>query len=156
MAPPNFNSDNGIKVTNDKGRLSKEDIDKMLADAEKFKDDDARAKETIEARNNFENQLYQFKSTLNNDKVTSSIGDKTKLELVQVIEETLLWLEKNQQATKEEYETKLQELLETMKPLQEAMMSGSMPNQEDLKEAMSKESTSKESTSKEPTIADVD
>ena len=145
-----------IKVTNDKGRLSKEDIDKMLADAERFKDDDTRAKQTIDARNNFENQLYQFKSTLNNDKLTSSIGEKTKLELVQVIEESVLWIEKNQQATKEEYETKLQELLTTMKPLNEAMMSGSIPSPEDLKEAMSKESTSKESKSTEPNIADVD
>jgi len=141
-----------IKVTNDKGRLSKEDIDKMLADAEKFKEDDARAKQTIEARNNFESQLYQFKSTLNNEKLTSNVEEKTKLELVHKVEEAMCWVERNQQATKEEYETKLQELLTTMKPLQEAMMSGlsgmsgSMPSQEDFKE----------SASKEPAIADVD
>ena len=58
-------SDN-ITVTNDKGRLSKEDIDKMLADAEKFKDEDENAKQTIDARNNYENLVYQmnFKSQL--------------------------------------------------------------------------------------------
>ena len=98
---------------------------------------DEKANQTIEVRNNFENQLYQFKSTLNDEKVTSRIEDKTKLDLIQSVEETMSWLERNQHATKEEYETKLQDFLEAMKPLQNAMM---MP-QEDLKE---------------PNIADVD
>ena len=54
-----------ITVTNDKGRLSKEDIEKMVEDAERFKEDDEKTKELIDARNNFENTLYQFKITSN-------------------------------------------------------------------------------------------
>jgi len=136
-----------IKVTNDKGRLSKEDIDKMLADAERYKEDDALAKQTIEARVNYENQLYQFKSSLNDEKLTSSIEESTKLELLQTVEQAMSWIERNQQATKEEYISKLQELLSAMKPLQDVMMGGQMPNKDDF---------TKESAPKEPTIADVD
>jgi L1 cell adhesion molecule like protein len=141
-----------IKVTNDKGRLSKEDIDKMLADAERYKEDDALAKQTIEARVNYENQLYQFKSSLNDEKLTSSIEENTKLELLQKVEQAMSWIERNQQATKEEYVSKLQELLSAMKPLQDVMMGGQMHN----KDPTPKEPTTKESVPKEPTIADVD
>ena len=60
-------SDN-ITVTNDKGRLSKEDIEKMLADAEKFKEEDERLREQIEERISYESLVFQFKSTLNTKK----------------------------------------------------------------------------------------
>jgi hypothetical protein len=68
--------------------------------------------------------------------------DKTKLELIQVIEENMVWIERNQHSTKEEYETKLKELLTLMKPLQDALKEGKMPSQD--------------AVSKEPNIADVD
>jgi L1 cell adhesion molecule like protein len=113
-----------ITVTNDKGRLSKEDIDKMLEEAERFKDDDEKAKQLIETRNNFENQVYQFKSTLNDEKMSSIIDEAMKEELTKVIEDNIVWLENNQMASKEEYDSKLSEFQEAMKPLQEKMMAG--------------------------------
>ena len=67
-----------IKVTNDKGRLSKEDIDKMIAEAEQFKEDDEKAKEIIDSRNNFEGLVYQLKSTLNDEKLSSVIDAELK------------------------------------------------------------------------------
>ena len=115
-------SDN-ITVTNDKGRLSKEDIDKMVEEAEKFKEDDEKAKQLIDVRNNFENTIYQFKNTLNDEKMVSLIDISMKEELTKVIEENLSWLENNQMASKEEYDSKLSEFQEAMKPLQEKMMS---------------------------------
>ena len=66
------------------------------------------------------------------------------------------WIERNQHATKEEYVSKLQELTTAMKPLQDVMMGGQMPSQDDLQEAMNKAATAKASTTKEPNIADVD
>ena len=135
-----------ITVTNDKGRLSKEDIEKMVADAEKFKDADIQAKLVIEARNNFENLVYQFKSTLNDEKTASQIDEALKENLTSVIDENIKWLEQNHHASKEEYETRLKTFQETMKPLQEKMMSsgmsGGMPQPKDF--------------AKEPDIADVD
>jgi L1 cell adhesion molecule like protein len=138
-----------ITVTNDKGRLSKEDIDKMLADAERFKDDDIKAKQVIEARNNFENLVYQFKSTLKDEKMASQIDETLKEKLTTIIEENVKWLEQNHHASKEEYETRLQTFQEEMKPLQEKMMPGTgsgMP--EGMPEA--------QDFAKEPDIADVD
>ncbi len=113
-----------IKVTNDKGRLSKEDIEKMLAEAEQFKEDDEKAKAIIDSKNNLENYIYQMKSTLNDEKLASIIDDNMKNDLTEIIENNIKWLENNQMATKEEYEDKMKELQEKMKPLQEKMMSG--------------------------------
>ena len=138
-----------ITVTNDKGRLSKEDIDKMVEEAERFKEDDEKAKELIESRNNFENQIYQFKSTLNDEKMSALIDESMKEELTKIIDEHLSWLENNQAATKEEYDSKIKNFQESMKPLQEKMM-GSMP-QSDFNKT---ENT--ESSSNSPNIEDVD
>ena len=113
-----------ITVTNDKGRLSKEQIDKMVEEAEKFKEDDEKAKQLIDARNNFENTIYQFKSTLSDEKMSSVIDASMKEELTKVVEENVSWLENNQMASKEEYDSKLSEFQEAMKPLQEKMMAG--------------------------------
>jgi L1 cell adhesion molecule like protein len=133
-----------ITVTNDKGRLSKEDIEKMVADAEKFKDADIQAKLVIEARNNFENLVYQFKSTLNDEKTASQIDEALKEKLTGVIDENIKWLEQNHHASKEEYETRLKTFQETMKPLQEKMMSEGMPQPQP------------QDFAKDPDIADVD
>ena len=116
-----------ITVTNDKGRLSKEDIEKMVADAERFKDDDIKAKQVIEARNNFENLVYQFKSTLSDEKIASQLDETLKEKLTSIIDENVKWLEQNHHASKEEYETKLRTFQEAMKPLQEKMMPPGMP-----------------------------
>ena len=119
-----------IQVTNDKGRLSKEDIEKMVADAELFKEEDEKAKEIIDARNNFEGLVFQMKSTLSDEKLSSVIDENMKTELTKVIEENTNWLDNNQMASKEEYETRSKEFQEKMKPLQEKMMAGmsGMPN----------------------------
>ncbi len=119
-----------IQVTNDKGRLSKEDIEKMVADAELFKEEDEKAKEIIDARNNFEGLVFQMKSTLSDEKLSSVIDENMKTELTKVIEENTNWLDNNQMASKEEYETRSKEFQEKMKPLQEKMMPGmsDMPN----------------------------
>ena len=122
-----------IKVTNDKNRLSKEDIDKMLADAEQFKEDDENAKAIIDARNNFEGFVYQMKSTLSDEKLSSIIDENMKTELSEVIEENTKWLDSNQMASKEEYESRTEELKEKMKPLQEKITAnmgdmGGMPD----------------------------
>ena len=129
-----------IKVTNDKGRLTKEDIDKMLAEAEQFKEDDENAKAIIDARNNFEGFVYQMKSTLSDEKLSSIIDENMKTELSEVIEENTKWLDSNQMASKEEYESRTEELKEKMKPLQEKITAnmpdmggmGGMPGMPDM------------------------
>ena len=146
-------SDN-IQVTNDKGRLSKDEIDKMLADAEKFKEDDEKAKELIDTKNSFENNVYQMKSTLNDEKMSSLLDQELKESLTKVIEENMSWLENNQMASKEEYENKTKEFQEAMKPLQEKMMAGmqgmgGMPD-------MPKSHPSDETTHGTPKVVDIE
>ena len=140
-----------IQVTNDKGRLSKDDIEKMVADAEKFKEDDEKAKETIDARNNFENNVYQMKSTLNDEKMSSIIDEELKSSLTKVIEENVSWLENNQIASKEEYDTRLNDFQESMKPLREKM-TASMPQTQD----MPKSQPNDETTHGSPKVVDID
>jgi L1 cell adhesion molecule like protein len=75
---------NKITITNDKGRLSKEEIEKMVQDAEKFKAEDEAVKAKIEAKNGFENYCFQMKNTLNEEKLKEAFTDDDK----KVIEET--------------------------------------------------------------------
>ena len=141
-----------IKVTNDKGRLSKEDIEKMVAEAEQFKEDDEKAKEIIDARNNFESLVYQFKSTLNDEKLSSVIDENLKTELTEIITENTKWLDNNQMATKEEYETRSKELQNKMKILQEKMM----PNMPNMPTDLPNTYSSDETTQGSPKVVDID
>ena len=111
-----------IKVTNDKGHLTKEEIEKMISDAELFREADETAKAIVDARNNLESIVYQMKSALNDEKMASQIDESMKTELTAVIEEEATWLDANQMTTKEEYEIRAEELKRKMKPLQDKMM----------------------------------
>lgn len=94
---------NQIKITNDSGRLSKEDIERMVADAEKYAESDKFEADRVEARNQLENLLYQTKSTV------SQLEQNVRDEVETRVKSTLEWLEKNQQATTEEYQSQQSE-----------------------------------------------
>jgi molecular chaperone DnaK (HSP70) len=119
----------------------------MLADAERFKEDDIKAKQTIEARNNYENLVYQFKGTLSDEKISSQIDELLKEKLTSIINENVKWLEHNQNASKEEYDYRLKNFQEAMKPLQEKMMYST---------GMETGTGVPSTASKEPDIADID
>jgi heat shock 70kDa protein 1/2/6/8 len=147
-------SDN-ITVTNDKGRLSKEDIEKMVEEAEIFKEDDEKAKEIIDSKNNYESLVYQMKSTVNDEKTSSIIDTSMKDELNKIIEEHISWLDRNQMASKEEYNEKKIEFEKSMKPLQDKMMAGMQGNMPDMSE-MPKSYPSDETTHGSPKVVDID
>eukprot|EP00917_Polyrhabdina_sp_WS-2016_P022560 GHVP01048951.1.p1 GENE.GHVP01048951.1~~GHVP01048951.1.p1 ORF type:complete len:645 (+),score=163.60 GHVP01048951.1:32-1966(+) len=108
---------NNITITNDKGRLSKEDIERMISDAEKFKSEDELVKKRIEARNEFERFSLNLKSSLKEDKLRSQIpaDDMTKLE--QAVEEAIQWVDANKESTAEEYESRQKELADLSNPI---------------------------------------
>jgi len=108
---------NKITITNDSGRLSAEQIQKMVADAEKYKAEDEAAAKRIQAKNALETYAYSLRNTLNDSKVADKIdsGDKAKLE--KAIKETTEWLEKNDQAEKEEFESRQKELEKVANPI---------------------------------------
>merc|ERR1712177_89615 len=69
---------NKITITNDKGRLSKEDIEKMVNDAEKYKADDEKVKDRVQAKNELESYSYQMKQTIEDEKLKDKISDDDK------------------------------------------------------------------------------
>jgi len=108
-----------ITITNDKGRLSKDDIEKMIKDADKFKEDDAKNKERIEAKNELENFVYNMRNTISNEQVKLSNADKKKIE--DTIDKTLKWVDGNADATAEQYKKKLEEITKVSNPIIQSM-----------------------------------
>ncbi|EYE99577.1 molecular chaperone Hsp70 [Aspergillus ruber CBS 135680] len=116
---------NKITITNDKGRLSKEEIERMLAEAEKFKAEDEAEASRIHAKNGLESYAYSLKNTINEGKLTISDDDKTKVQTK--VEETISWLDSNQTAEKEEYESQQKELEAVANPIISAAYGGAAP-----------------------------
>jgi L1 cell adhesion molecule like protein len=106
-----------ITITNDKGRLSQEQIDKMVKDAEKYKDDDAKQRERIEAKNQLENYAYTIRSSLQDENLAGKLQEADKTKLNGVVDSTLSWLDQHQTATKEEFDAKRKELENTAMPI---------------------------------------
>ena len=108
---------NKITITNDKGRLSKEEIEKMVSDAEKFKAEDEATKKKIEAKNGFENYCFQMKNTLNEEKLKAAFTDDDKKVIEDTAAEGLQWIEGNGEAEAEVIEGKQKELEAKFNPI---------------------------------------
>jgi len=106
-----------ITITNDKGRLSKEEIEKMVREAEKYKVDDDKNKERVEAKNGLENYAYTIKNTIKDEKIASKLSAEDKGAIEKAVEEAIHWLERNQTGEKDEYEHKRQELENVCNPI---------------------------------------
>ncbi|MCJ1329618.1 70-kilodalton heat shock protein [Thelotrema lepadinum] len=115
---------NKITITNDKGRLSKEEIERMLAEAEKYKAEDEAEAGRIQSKNGLESYAYSLRNTLSDSKVDEKLeaGDKEKL--TAEIDKTVAWLDDNQTATKEEYEAQQKELEGVANPIMIKMYGG--------------------------------
>lgn len=107
---------NKITITNDKGRLSKEDIERLVQEAEKYKADDENLKKKIEAKNALENYAYNIRNTVNEEKSGKlSASDKEILE--KAVKSEIEWIEGNQTAEVEEFEYRLKELEKVANPI---------------------------------------
>merc|ERR1711983_47257 len=112
-----------ITITNDKGRLSKEEIDRMVNDAEKFKNEDDAQKERISARNGLESYIFNLKSTLDQEEVKKKLDEADISQAKTKLDEALAWLDSNQLAEKEEFVDKQKELESDLKKLLEKLYS---------------------------------
>jgi heat shock protein 1/8 len=108
---------NKIVITNDKGRLSKEEIERMLSEAEKYKEEDEAEAGRISAKNGLESYAYSLKNTLGDSKVDEKLDADDKEKLKTAIDSTVSWLDESQQATKEEYEEHQKELESVANPI---------------------------------------
>ncbi|KAL0732531.1 hypothetical protein Bca4012_008740 [Brassica carinata] len=104
-----------ITITNDKGRLTQEEIDEMIREAEEFAEEDRIVKEKIDAKNKIETYVYNMKSTL--EKLSEKISEEDKEKMEEVLKEALEWLEENVNAEKDDYEEKLKEVESVCNPV---------------------------------------
>jgi len=108
---------NKITITNDKSRLSKEDIEQMVADAEKYKAEDEAMKAKVEAKNGLESYCFQIKNTLNEEKLKEAFTDEDKSTIEQCATEGLQWLEANADADADAMEGKRKEIEAKFNPI---------------------------------------
>ena len=101
---------NKITITNDKGRLSKDDIERMVQEAEKYKAEDEEHKKKVDAKNALENYAYNMRNTIKDDKVADKLDAADKETIEKAVESTIEWLDANQLAEIDELEDKLKEL----------------------------------------------
>jgi L1 cell adhesion molecule like protein len=108
---------NKITITNDKGRLSKEEIERMVKEAEQYKADDEAQKERIGAKNALESYAFNMKSTVEDEKLKDKISDSDRKTILDKCNEVISWLDRNQLGEKDEYEHKQKELEKICTPI---------------------------------------
>jgi L1 cell adhesion molecule like protein len=106
-----------ITITNDKGRLSQEQIDKMVKDAEKYKNEDEKQKQKVEAKNQLENYAYSLRNSIREEPVAQKLSENDKKTLTDKIESVLSWMDTHLDAPKEEFENKQKELENIANPI---------------------------------------
>ncbi|XP_052872952.1 heat shock 70 kDa protein cognate 4-like [Anopheles cruzii] len=123
------NKENRITITNDKGRLSKEDIDRMVNEAEKFRSEDEKQRDKVAGKNALESYCFNMKSTVEDANVKDKIPDADKTLILDKCNATISWLDANQMAEKEEFEHKQKELEAVCNPIIQKLYqsAGGMP-----------------------------
>ncbi|XP_008299843.1 78 kDa glucose-regulated protein [Stegastes partitus] len=109
---------NKITITNDQNRLTPEDIERMVNDAERFADEDKKLKERIDARNELESYAYSLKNQIGDkEKLGGKLSDDDKEAIEKAVEEKIEWMESHQDADLEEFQAKKKELEEVVQPI---------------------------------------
>ena len=139
---------NKIVITNDQGRLSKEEIDKMVKDSEKYSEEDKKHQETITAKNTLEGYAYNMRDTVSDDKNNEKFSEEDKKLINDSVDETIKWIDSNKNAEKENYEKKQRELETKCLPIIQKSFKEENPD------TFSEPNASSESAS--PTIEEVD
>ncbi|KAJ3699406.1 hypothetical protein LUZ61_003111 [Rhynchospora tenuis] len=115
---------NKITITNDKGRLSKEEIEKMVREAEKYKAEDEEHRKKVDAKNALENYAYNMRNTIRDEKIGEKLSAADKKKIEDAVEETIKWLDSNQLAEVDEFEDKMKELEGICNPIISGMYQG--------------------------------
>jgi heat shock protein 5 len=107
-----------ITITNDQGRLSKEEIEQMIADAEKFSEEDKLIKEKIDARNSLDSYLHSMRNTIEDkEKLAEKLDSEDKETISEALKENQEWLDTNPDAEREEFEDHLKDLQSICDPI---------------------------------------
>jgi len=107
-----------ITITNDQNRLTPEDIEQMIKDAERFADDDKKLKDRVEARNELESYAYSLKTQIGDkDKLGAKLTDADKEKIEEAVQEKISWLENNAEADSESFRAQKKELEDIVQPI---------------------------------------
>eukprot|EP00088_Acartia_fossae_P014834 TRINITY_DN179_c0_g2_i2.p1 TRINITY_DN179_c0_g2~~TRINITY_DN179_c0_g2_i2.p1 ORF type:complete len:664 (+),score=297.25 TRINITY_DN179_c0_g2_i2:252-2243(+) len=117
-----------ITITNDQNRLTPEDIERMINDAEKFADEDAKLKSKVEARNELESYAYSLKNQLSDkEKLGGKLSDEDKEKIEEVVNEKIAWLEENAEAEAEDLKAQKKEMEDIVQPIIAKLYQGGAP-----------------------------
>lgn len=147
-----------MTITNDTGRLSQEDIERMVEESVKFKEDDDKIKKQVEAKNSLEGYLYNLKNSMDKDTVPQEPKDKIN----KITTEGLGWIEENLQASCEDFETKQKEIESVVNPILAELQSSNsqgqqgMPDVSKMPSSQTSQAPSSDNYSSEPTIDEID
>ena len=122
-----------ITITSEKGRLSPEQIDRMVQEAAEYAEHDWQVKEKIDARHELESAVYNWKNTLH--ELADKMAAQDKQELEDMLDETVDWMDLNQEAGKEDYQEKLESLEQVAHPIIRSLYtehSGADPDVDDF------------------------
>jgi heat shock protein 5 len=109
---------NSITITNDQNRLTPEDIDRMINDAERFAEEDKMVRERVDAKNELESYTYSLKTQVNDEeKLGSKLSEEEKQSILTVVDEAIEWLDSNPEAETEEYQAKKKEVEDVAGPI---------------------------------------
>jgi len=116
--------ENKITITNDKGRLSKEEIERMVSDAERFRSEDEKQRERVAGKNSLESYCFNMKSTVEDEKFKDKLSDADKTTIMDKCNEIIKWLDANQLAEKEEFEHKQKQIEAVCNPIVTKLYAG--------------------------------
>jgi heat shock 70kDa protein 1/2/6/8 len=119
--------ENKITITNDKGSLSSEDVERMVKEAEQYKEEDEKNASRVGAKNELENTCYSFKNTLSDEKMSDKLSEDDKKLISNSVDECIKWLDENQNEEKEVYEEKKKELEGVVQPIMMKVYQANMP-----------------------------
>jgi len=114
-----------ITITNDKGRLSQADIERMVSEAEEYAEEDRALKEKVDSRNQLETYCYNMKNSVNDaDKLADKLEEEDKQAIDEAVSDALEWMDENSDADKEEYDEKLKEVEAVCNPIVSKVYAG--------------------------------
>ncbi|KAM9812150.1 heat shock protein family A (Hsp70) member 8b [Syngnathus typhle] len=116
--------ENKITITNDKGRLSKDDIDRMVREAEQYKAEDNLQREKVAAKNSLEAYAFNMKASMEDEKLKDKVSEDDKKMVLDKCSEVISWLDKNQSAEKDEFEHQQKELEKVCNPIMTKLYQG--------------------------------
>ncbi|KAF4321189.1 hypothetical protein BBO99_00005136 [Phytophthora kernoviae] len=119
-----------ITITAEKGRLSQDEIDRMVQEAAEFADEDKKVKDRIDGRNALEGYLYSLKNNVE-EKLEDKLDEDDKDTITTAVQDAMDWLEDNQEADKEDYEEKQKEVEKLVNPIMSKMYQGGAPEGDD-------------------------